>query len=103
MRLSADHTPMDLEYAKIQGVVARWSEVSAARSDALINTLPSTTGLSPNRLYPPRAEFSMERKSEGGAVELPHGSHLTREDDRVIDARMGSFGSTRGLDASDEV
>ena len=43
------------------------------------------------KLDPMRAELSMERKSEGSAVELPHGTHLTREDDRVIDAANGEF------------
>ena len=41
------------------------------------------------KLDPTRAELSMKRKSKGSAVELPHGSHLSREDDRVVDAANG--------------
>src|SRR6187549_3536395 len=43
------------------------------------------------KLEPPRAELPMERKSKGSAVELAHGGHLPREDDRVVDAANGEL------------
>ena len=39
-----------------------------------------------SELDPTWAEFSVQRETKGGAIELAHSEHLPREDDGVVDA-----------------